>query len=133
MLTTRPRKKCRRCAAVSVPGVYHCGGLRRHQRTQRTPAVQERRTPQLHLLRAHLHLLPLLRPPAAPQEEHAVGTSAEQEGRPELQRGQGRSGQCCREDQSAEADPVQAIREAGTQRPGANTHETSGPFTNWIQ
>ena len=118
---------------VSVPGIHHSGRLRGHQRTQRAPVVPDWCSPQLHLLWAHLNLLPLLGPPTAQEEKHAVGTAAEQEGRSELQRGQGGCGQRCREDQPAETDPVQALREAGTQRPGANEDETFGPFSHWIQ
>lgn len=62
-----------------------------------------------------------------------MGTAAKQEGGSGLQCSQGGSRQRSGEDQPAEADPVQALREARTQRPGANENETSGPFTNWIQ
>lgn len=121
------------CLYVTVPGIHHSGRLRGHQRTQRAPVVPHRGSPQLHLLRAHLHLFPLLRPPAAQEEEHAVGTAAEQEGRSGLQWGQRGSGQCGREDQPAETDPVPALGEARTKRPGANEDETLGSFSNWIQ
>ena len=62
-----------------------------------------------------------------------MGTAAEQEGGSELQRGQGGSGQRSGADQPAEADLVQALGEAGTQRSGANEDETFGPFSDWIQ
>lgn len=62
-----------------------------------------------------------------------MGTAVEQEGGSEFQRVQRGTRQCGREDQPTETDSFQALREAGTQRTGADKDETFGPFSKWIQ